>query len=79
MWVGTSSNGERGLFPSNYVQLVGDDQQAQAQQEPEPVPEPEPEPAPVAAQAEPVAASGGYTATALFDYEAAEDNGQFGS
>lgn len=74
-WVGTSSNGERGLFPSNYVQLVGDDQQAQAQQEPEPVPEPEPAPAPVAAQPEPAAASGGYTATALFDYEAAEDNG----
>lgn len=74
-WVGTSSNGERGLFPSNYVQVVGDDQQQAQQQEPELAAEPEPEPAPVAAQAEPAAASGGYTATALFDYEAAEDNG----
>lgn len=70
-WVGTSSQGERGLFPSNYVQLVGDDQQAQ----PEPVPEPAPAPAPVAQPAEEAAPSDGHTATALFDYEAAEDNG----
>lgn len=74
-WVGTSAQGERGLFPSNYVQLVGDDdQQAQPQvQEPEPTPAP----APVPQVEEPAAATGGHTATALFDYEAAEDNGEF--
>lgn len=66
-WVGTSAQGERGLFPSNYVQLVEDDQQAQA----EPVPEPAPAAQPVAE----AAPAGGPTATALFDYEAAEDNG----
>ena len=66
-WVGTSAQGERGLFPSNYVQLVGDDQQAQD--------EPVPAPAPAAPPVEEPAPSGGPTATALFDYEAAEDNG----
>lgn len=68
-WVGTSAQGERGLFPSNYVQLVEDNQQAQAE------PDPIPAPAPAAQPAEEAAASGGPTATALFDYEAAEDNG----
>ncbi|MBE3041216.1 hypothetical protein IMZ48_01240 [Candidatus Bathyarchaeota archaeon] len=70
-WVGTTSQGERGLFPSNYVQLVDGDQQAQAEPEPAPAPAPVPAPAPAAQPA------GGHTATALFDYEAAEDNGWF--
>ncbi|WYZ34871.1 hypothetical protein EsH8_I_001147 [Colletotrichum jinshuiense] len=68
-WMGTNSRGESGLFPSNYVELVDD--------EPEPAPAARsaPPPAPAPAQAEPEpAAAGGRTATALFDYEAAEDN-----
>ncbi len=63
-----------GLFPSNYVELVDDDaeEDAHAAAPPAPAPVPEPEPAPAA----PAAASGGNTATAHFDYEAAEDNGK---
>jgi hypothetical protein len=73
--MGTNSRGESGLFPSNYVELIGDDepeQPASAAAPPPPVPaaEPEPEPqAPAAAQAD-----AGHTAVALYDYEAAEDN-----
>lgn len=68
-WMGTNSQGESGLFPSNYVTLVEDDGADAAQPPPPPAPpatEPEPEPA----------SGGGATATALFDYEAAEDNGE---
>jgi drebrin-like protein len=78
-WLGTNSQGQRGLFPSNYVELTKD---ASA---PAPIPAPAPAPAPVA-RAEPSppppppAASrpgaAGPTATALYDYEAAEDNGK---
>ncbi|XEU98841.1 hypothetical protein FSHL1_004128 [Fusarium sambucinum] len=77
-WMGTNSRGESGLFPSNYVELIGDDEPEQpasaAAPPPPPVPaaEPEPEPqsqAPAAAQAD-----AGHTAVALYDYEAAEDN-----
>ncbi|KAF5003003.1 hypothetical protein FDECE_10425 [Fusarium decemcellulare] len=75
-WMGTNSRGESGLFPSNYVELVDESEpieSAAAAPPPPPVPaaEPEPEPpapAPAAAQA------AGPTATALYDYEAAEDN-----
>ncbi|GAB1311166.1 actin binding protein [Madurella fahalii] len=73
-WMGTNAQGESGLFPSNYVELVNDDEPeapaapAATLQPPAPAPaahaEPEPEPA----------AAGGHTATAQFDYEAAEDN-----
>jgi hypothetical protein len=68
-WMGTNSQGERGLFPANYVELVeGDDDAAAApaQQEPEPVP--------AAAPPQPAGGKSGPTATALYDYEAAEDN-----
>ncbi|RFU81859.1 acting-binding cofilin tropomyosin domain-containing, partial [Trichoderma arundinaceum] len=72
-WMGTNAKGESGLFPSNYVELVegGDDAPAP------PVAAREPEPAPVAAAhpAAPASAAAGPTATALYDYEAAEDNG----
>lgn len=75
-WLGVNTRGERGLFPGNYVELVDDEQpgshiQAQAA-EPEPEPEPVavPSPPPVATPA----GSKGPTATALYDYEAAEDN-----
>ncbi|KUI66557.1 Drebrin-like protein [Cytospora mali] len=68
-WMGTNSKGESGLFPSNYVTLAEDDggdapAGHAAAPPPPPVAEPEPE----------AAAGGGATATALFDYEAAEDN-----
>ncbi|TLD04759.1 uncharacterized protein PgNI_09885 [Pyricularia grisea] len=77
-WMGTNSRGERGLFPSNYVELVEDDD-AGAAAPPPPAPAPAPAQAPAAAPAPaaPAAqsqAAKGPTATALYDYEAAEDN-----
>ncbi|KAL2269913.1 hypothetical protein VTJ83DRAFT_2097 [Remersonia thermophila] len=72
-WMGTNSQGETGLFPSNYVELLEDggaDEAAAPPPPPPPAPvqeEPEPTPAPAAT-------AGGPTATALYDYEAAEDN-----
>lgn len=71
-WMGTNSKGESGLFPSNYVELVEDDAGAAPAGQPAPAPAPAAEPEP---EAQP--ASGGATATALFDYEAAEDNGEY--
>jgi drebrin-like protein len=70
-WMGTNAQGETGLFPSNYVELVEDDDAgtvpaAEPAASSRVVPEPEPPAAP--------AASEGPTATALYDYEAAEDN-----
>jgi len=65
-WMGSNSKGESGLFPSNYVELVEDD-----------APQHEPEPAAPALSPRPnaaPAASAGPTATAIYDYEAAEDN-----
>lgn len=70
-WMGTNEHGERGLFPSNYVEVAEMDAEAAA---------PPPPPAPAAAEAAPPAApaepagKGGATATAQYDYEAAEDN-----
>ncbi|KAK5987656.1 Drebrin-like protein [Cladobotryum mycophilum] len=79
-WMGTNAKGESGLFPSNYVELV-DDEVAAPHPPPAPVaasrqpePEPELESAPVAHDSHPAGASSGPTATALYDYEAAEDN-----
>lgn len=74
-WMGTNSKGESGLFPSNYVELVEDEEEAA---EPEPAPAP-PTPAAVAPAEKQAAASAaqvsvGPTATAIYDYEAAEDN-----
>ncbi|KAB8292296.1 hypothetical protein EYC80_008038 [Monilinia laxa] len=75
-WMGTNSKGESGLFPSNYVELVEDEEESA----PAPVPthhaEPEPParaPAPAAPAAAPTRAAGP-TATTQYDYEAAEDN-----
>ncbi|EQK97779.1 actin binding protein [Ophiocordyceps sinensis CO18] len=66
-WMGTNSRGERGLFPSNYVELVGDDDQdSSAAPTPAAAASSMPEPA--------HATDAGPTATALYDYEAAEDN-----
>lgn len=70
-WMGTNSQGESGLFPSNYVTLVEDDggDAPASHTAPPPPPAAEPEPEPEAG-----AGGSGATATALFDYEAAEDN-----
>ncbi|KAF4968934.1 hypothetical protein FSARC_3748 [Fusarium sarcochroum] len=70
-WMGTNSRGERGLFPSNYVEVVGDDEPAEPAAAAPPSPpvaaaEPEPEPQ--------APADAGHTAVAIYDYEAAEDN-----
>ncbi|KAL2809878.1 hypothetical protein BJX63DRAFT_404032 [Aspergillus granulosus] len=77
-WLGVNARGERGLFPSNYVEVIEDDKQTHLESEtqphaaiptaPEPVADPVPEPvSPVGSRSKP-------TATALYDYEAAEDN-----
>jgi hypothetical protein len=78
-WIGTNVKGERGLFPSNYVEVV------EESQAPAPAPAPAPRPVPPPVEREPTPppppaasrpAAGGPTATALYDYEAAEDNGK---
>ncbi|KAK8070125.1 hypothetical protein PG994_006741 [Apiospora phragmitis] len=73
-WMGTNSSGESGLFPSNYVELVEDEEDAPAAPAASMPPPPSP---PAAAEPEPAPAQSGDsgpTATAQFDYEAAEDN-----
>ncbi|KAJ1334127.1 drebrin-like protein [Microdochium nivale] len=73
-WMGTNGRGEVGLFPSNYVELVDDvddtppEPPAASRPPPRAAPAAEPEAAPAQA------AASGATATAEFDYEAAEDN-----
>jgi hypothetical protein len=77
-WLGVNARGERGLFPSNYVEIVEDDEQSHAEPDtqthaatavaPEPVPEP------VSESASPAESRNKPTAKALYDYEAAEDN-----
>jgi hypothetical protein len=66
-WSGENQDGEVGLFPSNYVELV-DDEVDQS-----PPREEEEEAAPAVAPRQPQDEAGA-TATALYDYEAAEDN-----
>ncbi|KAL1603676.1 actin binding protein [Paraconiothyrium brasiliense] len=74
-WMGTNSRGEQGLFPSNYVELVEDDGANDAGAgAPPPLPtHPAAEEEPPAGPPQPAGASGP-TATALYDYEAAEEN-----
>jgi hypothetical protein len=74
-WMGTNVAGESGLFPANYVEVVKDEEQEDDEQEataghsaPEESAAPPPPPPPQAG------GSQGPTATAQFDYEAAEDN-----
>ena len=74
-WMGTNSRGEQGLFPSNYVELVEDETEKDAGAgAPPPLPShPTAEQEPPAGPPQPVGNSGP-TATALYDYEAAEEN-----
>ncbi|KAL2797506.1 actin binding protein [Aspergillus keveii] len=77
-WLGVNARGERGLFPSNYVEIIDQEEQSHVEPDthapaantaaPEPVPEPVPEPA------SPAESHNKPTAKALYDYEAAEDN-----
>ncbi|GAO18251.1 hypothetical protein UVI_02037290 [Ustilaginoidea virens] len=76
-WMGTNHLGETGLFPSNYVELASEEVAHTAT-----APAPAPAPAPTSSAPESASRSGpsapavaGPTATALYDYEAAEDNG----
>lgn len=72
-WLGVNARGEQGLFPRNYVEVVEDGATEHHQAESAATPaHAESEPAHHAA---PTPAKGhGPTATALYDYEAAEDN-----
>lgn len=72
-WMGTNHLGQTGLFPSNYVELAEDDGAAAPAAAPS-ASEPAARSVPSAPSA-PAAATP--TATALYDYEAAEDNGTF--
>ncbi|CAI6099958.1 unnamed protein product [Clonostachys chloroleuca] len=73
-WLGTNSKGERGLFPSNYVEITEESSggSAPAVTAAAAVQEETAPPPPPPAASRPAAA--GPTATALYDYEAAEDN-----
>ena len=61
-WMGQNLRGETGLFPSNYVELVEDEGHDEEHEEHQASTSHAPEP------------SQGATATALYDYEAAEGN-----
>ncbi|KAK3334770.1 hypothetical protein B0H65DRAFT_331570 [Neurospora tetraspora] len=79
-WMGTNAQGESGLFPSNYVEVVEDDEPAAASSAAPTAAVTQAPAVPSPAQAEAVAPAtpagqvAGPTATAQFDYEAAEDN-----
>ena len=71
-WMGQNPRGETGLFPSNYVELVedtGDDTAPGGTHHLASEPDEEP-----IKHTENTAVDSGHTATALYDYEAAEDN-----
>ncbi|KAJ0416181.1 hypothetical protein BJY00DRAFT_291975 [Aspergillus carlsbadensis] len=71
-WLGVNARGERGLFPSNYVDIIEDDDQTHVEPDTQAhaanVAAPESEPASL------VESRNKPTAKALYDYEAAEDN-----
>ena len=70
-WMGRDSRGESGLFPSNYVELVEHEHLDTSAEEQQMTQEAVGEAAPTVG---PIGGSGGSIATALYDYEAAEDN-----
>ena len=69
-WMGQNPRGETGLFPSNYVEIVHDEEDADRPVTHEAEQELEPE----QHHADSSAAAEDHTATALYDYEAAEGN-----
>ena len=71
-WMGQNSQGERGLFPANYVELVEDDGPAAGSHAGVAPAQPQEEVAPPAGPAG--GSAHGATATAQYDYEAAEEN-----
>jgi hypothetical protein len=73
-WMGTNSQGERGLFPANYVELVEDDDAGAAAAPPLPTHPSAPEEVESPAAAPEPSGEAGPTATAIYDYDAAEDN-----
>jgi hypothetical protein len=78
-WMGQNSHGESGLFPSNYVELVQDDGNADEDTgagipPPPRHPAEEDEHAHSGGPPAPPSGGGAPTATAVYDYEAAEDN-----
>ncbi|KAL6234287.1 hypothetical protein BDW75DRAFT_212607 [Aspergillus navahoensis] len=71
-WLGLNARGERGLFPSNYVELLEDGRQSRAESDTQPAIAHASE-----TVADPTPTRGSHinpTAKALYDYEAAEDN-----
>ena len=69
--MGENARGDTGLFPANYVELVeGSDEDAG----PAPAPTTSSSAAAPGSSLAPAATTKGPTATALYDYEAAEDN-----
>lgn len=68
-WLGQNSAGQRDLFPSNYVELEQEDAAVT-----EPHASSQAESAPHEEQADAASSHEGATATAQYDYEAAEDN-----
>ncbi|OJJ43701.1 hypothetical protein ASPZODRAFT_73899 [Penicilliopsis zonata CBS 506.65] len=80
-WLGVNISGERGLFPSNYVEVVESGRHTPdlSTQEHKPELEEQSLPVPTAPSDESTdhgqtTLSNGPTATAIYDYEAAEDN-----
>ncbi|KAL1297638.1 hypothetical protein AAFC00_006195 [Neodothiora populina] len=70
-WMGQNSRGETGLFPSNYVEIIEDDETGAGAGSAPPAPSQYEESEPAAPAA---AGAAGKTAVAQYDYEATEDN-----
>ncbi|CAK7202180.1 actin binding protein [Sporothrix eucalyptigena] len=73
-WMGTNSRGETGLFPSNYVEIVGDTETAAHHEEPATVAHIPPPPPPEEPAHEETGGKNLPWAYAQYDYEAGEDN-----
>ncbi|RDW64279.1 putative actin binding protein [Aspergillus mulundensis] len=71
-WLGLNARGERGLFPSNYVEIIDDGRQTRSEPDTLTADTHTPEAVPDSAAA--LGSHAKPTAKALYDYEAAEDN-----